>query len=159
MFPYTSFKSSLIPSWPSPIPSWSRGLGLNIGLATGNPLTQPCSSGKIFAKFGLFATSLHRYFATTQKMLSEKNTPLLHRYFATTFQKLDSEPSEKCPPKKITPSLHCYFATTLPKNALRKKLPPRYIATSLQPPEKWPPKKNTPKLHRYFATTFRKSFP
>ena len=41
LFPYTSFKSSLIPSWPSPIPSWSRGLGLNIGLATGSWHTQP----------------------------------------------------------------------------------------------------------------------
>ena len=89
------------------------------------------SSGKIFAKFGLFATSLHRYFATTQKMLSEKNTPLLHRYFATTFQKLDSEPSEKCPPKKITPSLHCYFATTSGKWPLRKNTENQYTIDAL----------------------------
>ena len=81
----------------------------------------------------------------------------LLRYIATSLQ------LKKCSPKKIPP---CYIATSLqpsknwnlnlPKNALQKKLPPRYIATSLQLTEKCPPKKITPSLHRYFATTFGK---
>ena len=52
---------------------------------------------------------------------------LLHRYFATI--------SKKCPLNKIPPR---YIATSLqpPENVLRKKIPPRYIATSLQPSEK-----------------------
>merc|ERR1712037_788172 len=93
------------------------------------------------------ATSLQ----PSEKWPQKKNTPKLHRYFATTFRKMASE--KKYP---LATSLLRY---NLPKNGLRKKIPPRYIATSLQPSEKWPPKKNAPSLHRYFATTFRKSFP
>ena len=74
-------------------------------------------AGKTIAKISDFATLLHRYFATTyRKMPSEKNYPL-----ATSLLRYN-----------------------LPKNGLRKKIPPRYIATSLQPPEKWPPEKKYP---------------
>merc|ERR1712037_815296 len=93
-----------------------------------------------------------RYIATSlqppEKWPQKKNTPSLHRYFATTFRKMASE--------KKYPQTTSLLRYNLPKNGLRKKIPPNYIATSLQPPEKWPPKKNTPSLHRYFATTSRK---
>ena len=133
-------------------------------------------TGKRNANFSDFATSLHRYFATIQKCPLEKIPPLYiatslqsqkmcslntitHRYIATSLQ-----PTEKRPPKKKYPLATSLLRYNLPKNGLRKIIPPRYIATSLQsqkmcflntithryiatslqPTEKRPPKKKYP---------------